>query len=102
VINSTTEKEKKRYLVRCSFIEIYKEEIRDLLGEDTKKKLMIKETTDSGVYVKGAHMFVAKNNDDIGRCLDIGHKNRSQGETLMNAHSSRSHCIFSIFVETQE
>lgn len=65
------------------------EEIKDLLGDDAKQhKLQIKENPDRGVYVEGAHMFVAKNNDDITRCLEIGHKNRSQGETQMNAHSS--------------
>lgn len=52
------------------------EDIKDLLGDDAKQhKLHIKENQDRGVYVEGAHMFVAKNNDDITRCLEIGHKN---------------------------
>ena len=42
VINSTDQAEHKKYLVRCTFIEIYNEEIRDLLGKDTKKKHKIK------------------------------------------------------------
>ncbi len=37
-----------QYLIRCSFIEIYNEEIRDLLSEDTKAKREIKESSDKG------------------------------------------------------
>jgi hypothetical protein len=64
--------------VRCCFIEIYKEEIKDLLGkEKDSAKLTIKESPDSGVHVQGANMFVAKNYEDINKCLEIGHKHRS-------------------------
>jgi len=52
VINSSGKDTQKKFLVRCCFIEIYKEEIKDLLGDSrTDKKLQIKETTDSGVHV---------------------------------------------------
>ena len=47
-------------------------------------------------------MFVAKSRKDVMQALTIGHNNRSCGETKMNARSSRSHCIFTIFVEKQE
>ena len=47
-------------------------------------------------------MFVAKSQQDIGKALRLGTKNRSKGATLMNQESSRSHCIFTIYVETQE
>lgn len=40
------------FLVRASFLEIYNEEIRDLLGKDPKKKLDLKEHPDTGVYVQ--------------------------------------------------
>jgi hypothetical protein len=42
----------KRFLVRVSFMEIYNEEIRDLLGDDSKKRLELKEDKEKGVYVK--------------------------------------------------
>lgn len=41
-----------QYLVRASYLEIYKEEIRDLLHRDQSKHLEIKEKPDSGIYVK--------------------------------------------------
>ena len=34
--------------------------------------------------------------------MNIGNKNRSVGETLMNKDSSRSHSIFMLFIETAE
>lgn len=48
---ATTENTK--YLVHASYLEIYNEEIRDLLGKETKKKLELKEHPDKGVYVSG-------------------------------------------------
>lgn len=42
-----------KYLVVASYLEIYNEEIRDLLGTNTKKKLDLKESADTGVYVNG-------------------------------------------------
>ena len=60
----------------------------------------IKENPNQGVYVKDVSMFIAKNEDDIGRALATGNKNRVVGETQMNVDSSRSHCLFSIYVET--
>ena len=40
------------YLVRASYLEIYNENIRDLLAKDPDNKLDLKEHPDSGVYVK--------------------------------------------------
>ncbi len=34
----------KTHLIRCSFIEIYNEEIHDLLGKDIKAKMELKES----------------------------------------------------------
>jgi len=43
-----------KYLVHASYLEIYNEDIHDLLGHDSKKKLDLKEHPDKGVYVPGA------------------------------------------------
>lgn len=52
---STTENTK--FLVHASYLEIYNEEIRDLLGKECKKKLELKEHPDKGVYVAGKMDF---------------------------------------------
>jgi kinesin family protein 3/17 len=87
------------FLVRASYLEIYNEEIRDLLSKDPKNNLELKENTDSGVYVKDLTSFVVKNATEIDHVMQAGKKNRSVGATLMNQASSRSHSIFTIVVE---
>ena len=41
-----------QYLVRASYLEIYQEEVRDLLSKDHKSRLELRERPDTGVYVK--------------------------------------------------
>ncbi|KAL6762472.1 kinesin-2 motor subunit FLA8 [Haematococcus lacustris] len=89
-----------QWMVRASFLEIYNEEVRDLLSKDPKNKLEVKEHKDSGVYVKGLNAFVVKGVPELRNVLDVGNKNRSVGATLMNQDSSRSHSIFCITIET--
>ncbi|GMH45965.1 hypothetical protein BSKO_13929 [Bryopsis sp. KO-2023] len=94
--------ENMQYLVRASFLEIYNEEIRDLLSREPKNKLHLKESKDNGVYVKGLNAFVVKSVPEIMNVLEVGKKNRSVGATAMNQDSSRSHSIFTITIETVE
>jgi len=91
-----------QFLVRASYLEIYNEEIRDLLSKDPKNSLELKENMDSGVYVKDLTSFVVKNVAEIDHVMQSGKKNRSTGATLMNQTSSRSHSIFTIVVECGE
>ena len=51
------------------------------------------------MFIKDLSMNAAKTWDDMMEYMNIGNKNRSVGETLMNKDSSRSHSIFTIFVE---
>ncbi|XP_054713374.1 kinesin-like protein KIF3A [Uloborus diversus] len=90
----------KRFLVRATYLEIYNEEVRDLLGKDQSVRLEVKERPDIGVYVKNLTGVVVKNADDLDRIMTLGSKNRVVGATNMNLHSSRSHAIFSITVES--
>ncbi|TPX38124.1 hypothetical protein SmJEL517_g00160 [Synchytrium microbalum] len=90
-----------QYLVRASYLEIYNEDIRDLLNPKGDK-LDIKERTDTGVYVKDLSTFVVKDVTEMDKLMSAGNKNRSVGATEMNAHSSRSHSIFTVTVERSE
>ncbi|KAE8614585.1 hypothetical protein XENTR_v10008229 [Xenopus tropicalis] len=91
-----------RFLVRVSYLEIYNEEVRDLLGKDQSQRLEVKERPDVGVYIKDLSGYVVNNADDMDRIMTLGHKNRSVGATNMNEHSSRSHAIFTITIECSE
>ena len=92
----------KNFLVRASFLEIYNEEVRDLLGKDQTRRCDLKEDPDKGVYVKDLTTFVVKSVAEIRKLHEVGKKNRSVGATLMNADSSRSHSIFTVTIETSE
>ena len=87
------------FLVRASYLEIYNEDVRDLLAKNAHNKLELKESVDTGVYVKDLTAFVVKNVAEITNVLNVGQKNRSVGATKMNLNSSRSHSIFTITVE---
>uniref|UniRef100_A0A3B4A980 Kinesin-like protein n=1 Tax=Periophthalmus magnuspinnatus TaxID=409849 RepID=A0A3B4A980_9GOBI len=91
-----------QYLVRASYLEIYQEEIRDLLSKDQSRRLELRERTDVGVYVKDLLSFVTKSVKELEHVMNVGNQNRSVGATNMNEHSSRSHAIFVITVECSE
>ncbi|XP_075802153.1 kinesin-like protein KIF17 isoform X1 [Microtus pennsylvanicus] len=91
--------ENTKFLVRASYLEIYNEDVRDLLGADTKQKLELKEHPEKGVYVKGLSMHTVHSVAQCERVMETGWKNRAVGYTLMNKDSSRSHSIFTISIE---
>ncbi|VEL20059.1 unnamed protein product [Protopolystoma xenopodis] len=114
-----------QYLVRSSYMEIYKEELRDLLNKDTTKSLEIKEKPDSGIYVKlffalgfiictykkhkrnrkSYEYWLSKSLCWVGSCLSTWSPMKnfpSDSATNMNEHSSRSHAIFIITIESSE
>ncbi|XP_075188799.1 kinesin-like protein KIF17, partial [Anomaloglossus baeobatrachus] len=91
--------ENTKFLVRASYLEIYNEEIRDLLGEDTKQKLELKEHPERGVYVRALSQHTVHSVAECEKVMDTGWRNRSVGYTLMNKDSSRSHSIFTITIE---
>ena len=92
----------KNFLVRVSYLEIYNEEVQDLLGKDQQARLEVKERPDVGVYVKDLSTAIVNNADDMDKIMTLGNKNRSVGATMMNAHSSRSHAIFTTTIECAE
>lgn len=91
--------EQKKFLVRVAYIEIYNEEIRDLLAKDQNVCLEVKERPDIGVYIRDLSGYVVNNADDMERIMTLGKKNRMVGATAMNVQSSRSHAIFTITIE---
>uniref|UniRef100_A0A8B9VZH0 Kinesin-like protein n=1 Tax=Anas zonorhyncha TaxID=75864 RepID=A0A8B9VZH0_9AVES len=91
--------ENTKFLVRASYLEIYNEDVRDLLGADTKQKLELKEHPEKGVYVKGLSLHTVHSVVQCERIMEMGWRNRAVGYTLMNKDSSRSHSIFTIHME---
>ena len=91
------------FLIRVSFIEIYNEEVRDLLvsGTHSSNALQIREDPVRGVYVDSCEVM-ATDFDTLLGTLFAGEKKRSVAATGMNERSSRSHTIFRITVESRK
>nr|CAD2174920.1 unnamed protein product [Meloidogyne enterolobii] len=98
IFESIATTEHTKFLVHVSYLEIYNEEIRDLLG-DNKKKLEVKEHPEQGVYIAGLGMHICHNVADCESLMQTGFNSRHVGATLMNKDSSRSHSIFTVYVE---
>jgi uncharacterized coiled-coil protein SlyX len=98
-INRTTGLE---FLVTVRYLEIYMEDIRDLLKIKNSKSLELREINGKGVCVTHLHSQTCQSADDMLRAMRIGNKNRTSGATNMNEHSSRSHAIFQIAIEMAE
>ncbi|GIY34077.1 kinesin-like protein KIF3B [Caerostris darwini] len=102
IFNHIARSQNTQFLVSASYIEIYQEEVRDLLSSEPKRKLEVRERNDTGVYVKDLSVNVCKTVQDLEKVMIDGKLNRSIGTTNMNAHSSRSHAIFMITIESCE
>ncbi|CAH0698538.1 unnamed protein product [Spodoptera exigua] len=94
--------EDEKFLVCVTYLEIYNEEVRDLLGNNPHQSLEVKERPDIGVFVKDLTGYVVHNADELEKIMAVGNKNRHIGATAMNTESSRSHAIFSITVESSK
>ncbi|NXF81429.1 KIF15 protein, partial [Sclerurus mexicanus] len=99
------EKEKagsgKSFLCKCSFIEIYNEQIFDLL-DSASAGLFLREHIKKGVFVDGAVEQVLSSAAEAYQVLTTGWRNRRVASTSMNRESSRSHAVFTITVESME
>ncbi|NXP22917.1 KIF27 protein, partial [Scytalopus superciliaris] len=88
-----------KFHVKVSYIEVYKEELRDLLELETSvKELHIREDEKGNTVIVGAKEFQVECADEVISLLESGNAARHTGTTQMNEHSSRSHAIFTISI----
>ena len=82
-----------KFLVRCSYLEIYNEEIHDLLvdpnqnkgpGQWGQRKLDLKEDPNKGVFVKDLTCLIVKSIPEIEKAMTFGTANRKTASTNMN------------------
>lgn len=93
-------KEEKVCSTAVSYLEVYNEQIRDLLVNSGP--LAVREDAQKGVVVQGLTLHQPKSSEEILQLLDSGNKNRTQHPTDMNATSSRSHAVFQIYLRQQD
>ncbi|KAI3690861.1 hypothetical protein L2E82_49073 [Cichorium intybus] len=92
--------ERLKYSCKCSFLEIYNEQITDLL-EPSSTNLQVREDLKEGVYVENLTEYNVKTVDEVLKLLLQGAANRKVAGTDMNSESSRSHSVFTCIVESR-
>lgn len=80
------------FTLKCSMLEIYKEKLKDLLGDSSDLK--IKEDRFRGIYVQGLNEFYVSSEEETFSLIILGERNRTVASTKMNSASSRSHQLF--------
>ncbi|KAL4525440.1 hypothetical protein Ndes2437A_g03901 [Nannochloris sp. 'desiccata'] len=91
-----------RYSVKCSFLEIYNEEVTDLLAPSSTGLQIRDGDLKKGVYVQGLSETEVLNADDVLTLIAAGSENRQMAATRMNERSSRSHSVFTATIESHE
>ncbi|XP_076885303.1 kinesin-like protein KIN-12E [Bidens hawaiensis] len=92
--------EKIQYTCKCSFLEIYNEQILDLL-DPSSTNLQIREDTKKGIYVDNLKEIEVTSARDVIQQLIQGAANRKVASTNMNRASSRSHSVFTCIIESK-
>ena len=108
----------REYLVRVSYLEIYNEQIYDLLAQPSPSPSKFKsslqhhhlppstsvrifESRTEGVVVRGLREEIVTCPEDVFALLDAGDARRRVGSTGMNRTSSRSHSVFRLVLESR-
>ncbi|CAG8763472.1 7566_t:CDS:2, partial [Racocetra persica] len=89
----------RKFQIKVSFIEIYNEDLIDLLGEgdeESRPQVMIREDSKGHILWSGLQEIKVNSVDEVMGHLSRGSLNRQVGATDMNQKSSRSHAIFSV------
>lgn len=90
-------------MVYCSFVQIYNEQIFDLLRDSNMNSpLEIHEDRKHGIYVEGLSEYAVQSVNDCLTLLQCGEQHRAVRSTHMNQVSSRSHSVFQLMLEQRK
>ncbi|XP_013092550.2 chromosome-associated kinesin KIF4-like [Biomphalaria glabrata] len=91
------------YTVTVSYIEIYNEDLNDLLcSASQREQLSIREETNGGIKIQGLKEVEVKSFEETMKYLSEGSQSRTTGATAMNNTSSRSHAIFTVNIDQRK
>ncbi|ROW02563.1 hypothetical protein VPNG_07867 [Cytospora leucostoma] len=94
-------KEDKNWVLKATYVEIYNEQLRDLLLPENipaheRSPVTIREDTKGNIILTGLRQLEVNSVDDLLNALNFGSHVRQTDATAMNARSSRSHAVFSL------
>ncbi|XP_028100274.1 kinesin-like protein KIN-14L isoform X2 [Camellia sinensis] len=101
---SNTRKNIMKYDIHVQMVEIYNEQVRDLLAEDSKNtKLEIRScTSENGLSIPDASMHYVESTNDVLSLMKRGDLNRVVSSTAINNQSSRSHSVLTVHVHGKD
>ena len=85
---------------KCQYLEIYNEQVTDLLTDGATGIIIRDDPKKGGVVIEGASYTPVKTSADTLAALSLGQMNRRVAATCMNKESSRSHCVFTLYLQT--
>ncbi|KAK0580838.1 hypothetical protein LWI29_006857 [Acer saccharum] len=92
-----------RYDVAVQMLEIYNEQVRDLLVTDgSNRRLEIRNSSQTGLNVPDANLIPVSSTADVIELMNLGQKNRAVGATALNDRSSRSHSCLTVHVQGKD
>ncbi|KAL8101030.1 kinesin-like protein KIN-14I [Apium graveolens] len=92
-----------QYDVSVQMIEIYNEQVRDLLIADGfNKRLEIRNSSQTGLNVPDASLLHVTKPSDVIDLMNVGQRNRAVGATALNDRSSRSHSCLTVHVQGKD
>ncbi|CAJ1082581.1 kinesin-like protein KIF9 isoform X2 [Xyrichtys novacula] len=95
------------FSVHLSYLEIYNESLIDLLSSlcgsphSSPQGMVVMEEPGRGVYIQGLSLHPVHNEEEALNMLFEGEMNRITGSHALNRNSSRSHCIFTLHIESR-
>ncbi|KAJ6305970.1 hypothetical protein OIU78_021325 [Salix suchowensis] len=91
------------YDISVQMLEIYNEQVRDLLATDgLNRRLEIRNSSQNGINVPDASLVSVSSPSDVLNLMNIGQRNRAVGATAMNDRSSRSHSCLTVHVQGRD
>jgi len=101
IATKEVEDHRREFLLRVSYLEIYNEQINDLLHPGNSSGIKIFESKKDGVIIRGLKEEVVVSPEQVFALIAAGEAQRHVGATSMNEHSSRSHTIFRLLIESK-
>lgn len=102
IFNRIQEKANEGLEISVSYIEIYNEQVYDLLSPSLGKTLAVREDPKRGVTIANLSVHHPADAKHLIKMIEFGNNNRAKQATDANSQSSRSHAIFQLYLKKQE
>ncbi|XP_021508896.1 chromosome-associated kinesin KIF4A-like [Meriones unguiculatus] len=98
------ERTESEFTLSVSYLEIYNEEILDLLCSPCEKatQVHVRDDPKAGIKIVGLTEKLVSAASDMVSCLEQGNNSRTVAATAMNSQSSRSHAVFTISIKQRK